>query len=79
MAKKNSISGKGNKNDIKKMKLLHWNCNGIVGKEKFNKIENLLRFEKPDFLSLNETKTNATTCSYLFELSKMGYFPIFRN
>ena len=71
------ISGEGKKD--KKLKIIHWNCNGIVGHEKFNRLENLLRFEKHDILSLNETKTNATTSCYLFELAKNGYISIYKN
>ena len=61
----------------KAIKVLHWNSNSITGK--FQKIENLIREENPDVISLNETRTNTTTESYVFELSRLGYFPIIRS
>ena len=39
----------------------------------------MLLLENPNIVSLNETKTNATTCSYLYELSRVGYYPFIKN
>ena len=57
------------------LKTLHWNANSVVGK--INKLENLIREEKPDIISLNETRTNTTTEAYIYELAGLGYFPIY--
>jgi hypothetical protein len=61
------------KNNVKDLKFLHWNANGIVGK--VNEIENLIREFDPDIISLNETKTNPVTEMYIYELARLGYFP----
>jgi exonuclease III len=61
----------------KTLKLLHWNPNSVVGK-----INNILSFvleENPDIISINETRTNSTTECYLYEIAKLGYFPVIRS
>ena len=66
--------GKINK---KRLKILHWNANGIVGK--YIKIENLVREFDPDVISINETRTNNTTEAYIYQLSRLGYFPLIKS
>jgi hypothetical protein len=69
-----------NKNEIKKLKILHWNANSVIGKNA--KLETLIAQEKPDIISLNETRTNGTTDSYIFKLcgqKGLGYIPFIRN
>ena len=64
--------------DKKKIiKTVHWNANSVVGKN--NSIWNLIEEERPDIVSLNETRTNSTTEAYLYELSKLGYYPVIRS
>ena len=70
---------KSNQKEMKLLKTLQWNCNGLIGKEKIDKLESLLLLENPDVISLVETKTNSTTESYIYELSRRGYFPMIKN
>ena len=59
------------------LKFLHWNANSVVGK--INSILNLIEEEKPDLISINETRTNSTTESYIYEMAKLGYLPFIRS
>ena len=61
----------------KSIKTLHWNANSVIGKN--NNICCLIEEEKPDIISINETRTNSTTENYIYEISKLGYFPIIRS
>ena len=49
----------------------------MVGK--INSILNFIDQEKPDIISLNEIRTNSTTESYIYEVAKLGYFPLIRS
>ena len=60
-------------NTFKNLKILHWNANGVTGK--VEEIKNLINEFKPDVVSLNETKTNSTTESYIYEICELGYKP----
>ena len=59
------------------MKLLHWNANSVIGR--ITKIESLIKEINPDVISFNETRTNDTTDSYIFDLAHLGYMPMVRN
>ena len=59
------------------LKLLHWNPNSVVGK--INNILSYVLEEKPDIISINETRTNSTTESYIYEIASLGYLPIIRS
>lgn len=59
------------------LRILHWNPNVIVGK--IANIENLIDEIKPDVISLNETRTNKTTESYIFRLAEKKYLPIIKS
>jgi hypothetical protein len=61
----------------KKLKLLHWNPNSVIGK--IIPIQNLIMEIKPDIISFNETRTNGTTDSYLFDLAEIGYMAYVKN
>lgn len=61
----------------KKIKTLHWNANSVVGK--VNDILSLILESNPDVVSLNETRTNSTTEAYIYDICKLGYYPIIRN
>jgi hypothetical protein len=49
----------------------------VVGK--FNKLVQLIKLESPDVISLNETRTNKTTEAYIYELCRLGYYPIIKS
>jgi len=66
---------KNNKETV--LKLLHWNPNSVVGK--INNILSYVLEEKPDIISINETRTNSTTESYIYEIASLGYLPIIRS
>jgi hypothetical protein len=59
----------------RELKIIHWNANGIVGK--IVELSQLIAIEHPDVVSINETKTNTTTCAYLYNIR--GYFPYIKN
>jgi hypothetical protein len=56
---------------------LHWNANSVIGKNL--KIKELIEQENPDIISFNETRTNKTTDSYIFNFCSLGYVPFIRN
>jgi exonuclease III len=70
--KKNTVK---EKRTDRELKIIHWNANGIVGK--IVELSQLIAIEHPDVVSINETKTNTTTCAYLYNIR--GYFPYIKN
>ena len=77
LPKKKSINEKNKEKNKKKLTILHWNANGVVGK--IENIKNMINEWDPDVVSINETKTNSTTENYLYLLSELGYVPLVKN
>ena len=73
------ITKKKVSNNGKILNILHWNASGIIGKNKTDRLELLINIENPAIIRLCETKTNSTTECYIFELARLGYFPIIRS
>jgi exonuclease III len=71
------IGKKQREKKTKKLKCLHWNANGIVGRTE--EIGNLIQEFDPDIVSISETKTNETTENYIFIWASYGYLPMVRS
>jgi hypothetical protein len=72
-----SNKSKNQNKELKNLKILHWNANSVIGKNL--KIKELIEQENPDIISFNETRTNKTTDSYIFNFCSLGYVPFIRN
>jgi exonuclease III len=53
-----------NKRKLKDLKIIHWNCNSLGNK--IEEFKHFLSVNKPDIVSLNETKINEFNANFLF-------------
>ncbi len=70
---------KDKEGNIKKLKILHWNANSIIGKHE--SVRELVLEQKPDIICLecNELGRTPPQESYIYELCSLGYILFIRS